>query len=271
MRPSVVGLFLLAPLVLAVGQGLPTGALVGRVTDAGSGAPLVGAELVLVSKDRRTLTDSTGAYRFSDLAGGVYDMEVRRLGYRVQALSVSVISGAENDADVRLTRVVTLDTVETKAAGVKYISPALRQFEERRRAGFGKFIDEPTMRKNDDRTLGNTLKRIAGIRVFIYNNSEFVGTSRSVGGQSGALTGKPPPLADPSRRDSPRACWVAVYIDGVMLYNGEPTQPAPDLSKILVRELAGAEFYAGSASLPAQFSGIKASDCGVLLLWTRER
>jgi hypothetical protein len=271
MRQPLALLLLLAPLTLAAAQRPITGALVGRVLDAVSGAPLVGAELVIASSNRRTLTDSAGAYRFSDLSGGVHTMEVRLLGYRVQALSVSVISGAESDADVRLTRVVTLDTVETKAAGMTYISPALRQFEERRRAGYGKFIDEPTMRKNDDRTLGNTLKRISGIRVFVYNNSEYVGTSRSVGGQSGALQGKSPPLADPSRRDSPRGCWVAVYVDGVMLYNGDPRQPAPDLSKILVRELAGAEFYAGSASLPAQFSAIKASDCGVLLLWTRER
>ena len=61
-----------------------------------------------------------------------------------------------------------------------------------------------------------------------------------------------------------------MYLDGLALYIGPP-QPAPDLTKILVRDLAGAEFYQGSAALPAQFSAIKSSDCGVLLLWTRER
>ena len=82
--------------------------------------------------------------------------------------------------------------------------------------------------------------------------------------------GSAPPQAEPGQKDSPRGCWVAVYLDGLALYIGPP-QPAPDLTKILVRDLAGAEFYQGSAALPAQFSAIKSSDCGVLLLWTRER
>jgi hypothetical protein len=268
MRTARLVLLVLAtPVVAAIAQ---TGVLFGRVLDAQSGAPLANAEINFAQK--RVTTDSSGKYRLTDVAAGVNAIQVRRLGYELLQQNVSVIIGVESETDFRLARVVSLDTVQTKATAIKYISPALTQFEERRKMGIGKFIDEATMRKNDDRTLGNTLKRLPGVRVHIYNSSEYVASSRSSGGgQAGALRGGGAPRADPQRADSPRACWVAVYLDGLMIYNGDPRQAAPDMNKILVRELAGAEFYSGSASAPAQFSAIKSSDCGVLLLWSRER
>lgn len=265
-------LIVVAPCMSAVAQRSATGVLVGRVLDARAGTPVAGSELLIPSKNLSAIADSSGKYRFEEVPGGVYAIQVRRLGFRRLTQDISVIVGAENESDFRLTRVVTLDTVETKAPAVHYISPALRGFEERRKVGIGYFIDEAELRKNDNSTLGNTLKRIPGIRVSLYNTSEFVASSRSAGGgHAGALTGAAAPKADPARRDSPRGCWVAVYLDGVNLYNGDPSQQAPDLAKILVKELAAAEFYGGSAALPAQFSAIKSSDCGVLLLWTRER
>jgi hypothetical protein len=258
----------------AFAQRSSTGALVGRVLDAGSGAPVAGAELLIPSREARATADSAGHYRFAGLAGGVYRLEVRRLGYQQMIMDVSVITGAESESDIRLTRVVTLDTVQTRATAINYISPSLRGFEERRRMGNGYFISEEVMRKNDDRTLGNTLKRIPGIRVSLYQSSEFVASSRRPGsGQAGVLRGGSSSAgtqAVPGRPDSPRGCWVAVYLDGIPVYSGPPS-PTPDIGRITVRELAGAEFYQGSASLPVQFSAIKTSDCGVLLLWTRER
>lgn len=274
MRASLRGLlFLCAPMTAAAAQRNMTGVLLGRVVDANSGTPLPGVELYIPSKDRRVTADSAGNYRFSELPGGVYAVQIRRLGYQELTQDISVIVGAESESDFRLVRLVTLDTVQTTAAATKYISPSLRGFEDRRRMGSGYFINEEIMRKNDDRTLGNTLTRIPGITVAAYRSSEFVASSRRAGsGQAGALLsgGSRGPLAEPNDRSSPRGCWVAVYLDGLALYLGPP-QPPPDLTKILVRELAGAEFYQGGATLPVQFSAIKSSDCGVLLLWTRER
>ena len=266
-------LIVAVPLAPALAQGARTGALTGRVTDSRSGVALPATELVIASLQRRTVTDSGGEYQFSELPGGTHSIQVRRLGYQLFTQDVSVIMGAEADANFRLVRVVTLDTVQTKAAATKYTSPGLRGFEERRKIGIGNFIDEAALRKNDNRTLGNVLKRISGIRVFAYQSGEFVANSRRSGaGQAGSLTagGRAEPRADPSKRDSPRGCWVSVYLDGIAIFQGSP-DPAPDLGRVLVRELAAVEYYQGTASMPAQFATIRPTDCGVLLLWTRER
>jgi hypothetical protein len=44
----------------------------------------------------------------------------------------------------------------------------------------------------------------------------------------------------------------------------------PDWSKILPADYAAVEFYAGPAEAPIEFTG-SANECGLLLLWTRER
>ena len=50
-----------------------------------------------------------------------------------------------------------------------------------------------------------------------------------------------------------------------------PPQSAPDMARMPVLEYAGVEFYGGGAVIPAQYNSITNNDCGVLLLWTRDR
>jgi hypothetical protein len=64
---------------------------------------------------------------------------------------------------------------------------------------------------------------------------------------------------------------VAVFIDGVRIYDASMgAMNRPDFNRINVREYAAVEFYPGGASLPMQYNST-GSDCGTLLLWTRER
>jgi hypothetical protein len=247
-----------------------TSTLVARVLDRTSGAVVAGAEVELSPDGGRLVTDSLGSFRAVGLATGVYSVTIRRVGFQQISDHISVGPEAETRLEFRLIRVVILDTLEARAKGVTYISPALRGFEERRAFGHGNFITEAELRKSDDRTLGNVLRRVPGISIAPYRSAEYAASRRSPGGGQRALARGGAPAADPNDRQSPKGCWVAVYLDGAAIYLGPP-QPAPNLSQIPVRELAGVEFYAGSASVPAQFAAIRKSDCGVLLLWTRER
>jgi hypothetical protein len=205
------------------------------------------------------------------LSTGRYTIEIRRVGYGLLTDTVSVEEGDVRQRQFRLERAVLMDTVETTVPAVRYLSPNLRGFEERRTSGRGYYIAEEELRKSESRSLGSVLKRIPGIAVSGHRSAEYVASSRSAGmGQAGALARVPPPKANPEDRSSPRGCWVAVFMDGIALYLGPP-QPAPDLTQFQVRDLAGVEFYSGPAGVPAQFSTMRSSDCGVLLLWTRER
>jgi hypothetical protein len=156
-----------------------------------------------------------------------------------------------------------LDTVKVRAeAPPNYISPALRGFEERRAKGMGKFISEKELRAADNRTLPNILTKLPGVRLRYEHSSTFVVASRS-GSKGGRGMGGSP-------------CYVAVYQDGMRLFGGggggggTPEQPM-DFQRLQVREYAGIEFYPGGASMPVEFNQTKGSDCGTLLLWTRER
>jgi hypothetical protein len=59
-------------------------------------------------------------------------------------------------------------------------------------------------------------------------------------------------------------CGVSVYLDGVLLTS------KPDFTRETTDVYAGVEFYASNTTAPIWVSSSN-SQCGVLLLWTRER
>ena len=67
----------------------------------------------------------------------------------------------------------------------------------------------------------------------------------------------------------PKECWALVWVDGV-LQNGirEPTEPF-DLKEIPPDRIDKMEFYAGASETPSQYSRM-GSQCGVLVIWTRQ-
>jgi hypothetical protein len=71
----------------------------------------------------------------------------------------------------------------------------------------------------------------------------------------------------------PRLCYVTVYLNGVRFgvdsKQFSADNPPPDLNSFSVSDLAGAEFYPGSAAIPMQYHND--NPCGTLLLWTREK
>ena len=58
-----------------------TGAVVGRVTDAQSGAPLEGAEVVVVGHGRSALSRSDGRYVILGVLPGTVTVRAERFGY----------------------------------------------------------------------------------------------------------------------------------------------------------------------------------------------
>jgi protocatechuate 3,4-dioxygenase beta subunit len=246
------------------------GSLTGSIVDANSGRPLAGVEVWIPLSDARITTDSAGRFQFKDLPPGGHIVQLRRVGYVMQHDTLALAAGVDAKRDYRLvSQTAILDTVRATAA--RAMSPSLRDFDERRAKGIGQFVTEAELRKNDNRTLADVLKRIPGVSVRIGPGArEYVATSRSGGLAPGSLAGGSQPSADPSIRTSPRGCWLAVYVDGTAIYLGPP-QPAPDVARMQVRDYAAVELYSGNAALPVQFSAIRSSDCGVLLLWSRER
>src|SRR5688500_16314521 len=92
---------LLAP-ISAAAQGV---ALAGTVT-AAQKAAVPGAEIRLTREDgtvaRSTVSESTGGYRLSPLAAGVFVLEVTKDGFRRHTQVVVIASSTEATLDIQL-------------------------------------------------------------------------------------------------------------------------------------------------------------------------
>src|SRR5205085_2460509 len=103
----------------------------------------------------------------------------------------------------------------------RYISPGLRGFEERRKAGAGgRFFGEDELRKADNRQLSDLLRQVPGIRLV----GKIVASSRKEGMRAFESSNK-------------SICPITIYLDGALLYDRgmDQTRAPPtidDLSSI---------------------------------------
>ena len=231
------------------------------VFDAESGEPVEGAEVADALNHVSALTTSTGTVSLIFLPEGGNMVQIKKVGYKPMILAVEIGPPDTLPITIVLNRLAatavgaggaqTLPTVVTKDSAPHYISPALKDFEERRRLGGGHFIAEAEMRKHDNRKLTNVIRDLPGIQMMCPKSGprKFECFAVSGRGHKNAVQGG--------------ACEINLYIDGVAVGDN-------DLEKLDVGDFAALEFYSGGATIPVQYNRTGAS-CGVILLWTRER
>ena len=237
-------------------------ALSGRVIR--NGTPVVGAEVWVVFKDTTVKTDSLGRYRVGGLSAGPQIVQARRIGFAVKRDTVTLKARQEVRQDF-IMDAVELDTMRTVGAGRAYDVPRLQDFEKRRLSGMGgHFISEDELRKHEGRSVGDILRTYTpGVRIESYKGGLYVSSTSSPTMRASSLTSDP---------RSPTGCWASVYLDGIIIYDGRPSQgptpSPPDMKQFLAMNLSGVEYYGGAASLPLQFK-TTTNNCGTILLWTR--
>ncbi len=93
-----------------------TGTLAGTVTDAETGDPLPGVNVVLSEIDRGAATGPDGQFTLRDVAEGTYALEARFVGYTTVARTVDVTAGGTTRLRLRLEpKAVDLDGIEVTA------------------------------------------------------------------------------------------------------------------------------------------------------------
>jgi hypothetical protein len=256
---SLLGLCLAAAAVAAGAQEKPDTVPAYRnrllgVFDMQTGAPLEGALVKDLFNKTSSLTTKTGTIGLFFLPDGGGFISVTKIGYAPQTMPVAISPADTQPITVVLERVTQLGPVTTTADAPRaYVSPSLRGFEERRKSGFGRFIPEAQLRKDEGRDIGSVLRTLAGLTLFSQGTSDYVTTTRAVASMRSGNSRRPPP-----------PCRSTVYLDGMNI-GAQPVKQLPQLD-----DLAGIEWYASVAELPAQFNAT-GNACGVLLLWTRER
>lgn len=232
-----------------------TGVVAGTVTRDTLGHGIAEAEVTLPTLGRSARTNYLGEFRFDNIPVGRYAIVFRRVGFDVLSDSVTVKDGRPVDAMFVLTpSVVQLDAQKVMASGVDLTAPNMREFDERRKMGFGHFFTTDELRKIEGgRPLMNYLaSRLPGMSLY-----------------------RPDPKDRPSdyyiASFRGKRCPIALYIDGVAMYlPGVTLGPGnpPDVSQLSADDFAAVEYYASGATVPAQYNGTQ-QNCGILLLWRR--
>src|SRR5207302_5351152 len=109
----------LLPVLSAVTLGAQqTGIVTGRVTEQGSGQPLVAAQVTIVGTTRGVVTQEDGTYRLTGVPAGSAQLRVLRIGYRAATQPITVTAGGTTTVDVALEpSAVSLDQVVVSATG----------------------------------------------------------------------------------------------------------------------------------------------------------
>jgi hypothetical protein len=256
--PNTAILIACAAANMAAAQAIVVSGVVHSDSKAGPGVR--NAEVSIVPGPNPVRTDSAGQFRLIIPGAGPSLLNVRAVGFTKLESTVEIDGPDSSRIDIVLHPATTvLAPVEVKGDRVEYISPALRGFEDRRRAGIGRFVSEATLRQNDNRQFAEVLaSRVPGARVISFGSRTFLGSTRTAKNGKTLVGG------------SGRYCYASIYVDGVLRYDMSiaPGMGPPDLSEFAVDHLGGVEYYPGEATPPA---GYRHSGCGLLLLWTRER
>jgi len=122
IRRARQGAFLAAAAALVLGTpgvAAQQGAIAGRVTDASTLEPLVGAQVFIQGTNLGELTDQDGRYRVESVPAGTYEVTVRLIGYRQASRSdVAVTSGQVTTANFAIdVAAVALDEIVTTITG----------------------------------------------------------------------------------------------------------------------------------------------------------
>lgn len=222
----------------ATARALPLGTIDGTVTDTNLVA-LADATISILGASAQVVTRSNGRFRLVNVPPGLYRLLVRRIGFEPVLAPVQVTGGDTSRLSVNLSpATTTLETVKVKG---QRLTPAMQEFEARRKLGLGHFITQADIEKRNVEGVSDLLAAVPSVR----------------------MSGRWPTA---QRMYPLKSCPFQVYLDGVKM----PVDSARGIDNVAIpREIAGIEVYSGAATIPLQYKSTSHAFCGVILMWTR--
>ena len=194
-----------------------------------AGQPLASAELRVVGTNAVGRSDASGRYSLRDLPAGTQVLGVRRVGYLPTEAAFELRSNAAINGDVRMERIVILDSVRVVALRARY-----RDFEQRRKMSpTGLFVGPEEMERWQRYPQMSDVLRLMGVRI----SGDDINSYRNMGSHLGRYS---------------QRCQTNVVINGV------PYQSINDVNPINVGAIA---VWSG----PSEYG----SWCGLVEIWTK--
>lgn len=218
------------------------GAILGTVHDT-SLAPVPDVNIEVVGAGAKTATDAQGRFRINSVPAGEFLFYVRRLGFK----PITSLVHVEPGDTIRLAFTIepAPTTLQSVVVTEAFVPPRLKDFEARRREGFGEYITQAEIEKRNVVEVSDLIAFSKLVRV-------------SGGGPNPSAVSKREPIWMPP-------CPMQVYVDGIPRGPSLGDLPSP-------KEIAGIEIHGGPATnpinLPQGGQGGRPT-CGVILIWTR--
>jgi hypothetical protein len=212
----------------------------GYVTDRSTGQPMAGVSVVMRDSEGTQsalrLTSDDGTFHFASVRSGVYEMELRHLGYQEVDLTLDTGEGSHTEVRVEMVpAAVELEPVVVTSSRRDRLSTA--GFYDRRRVASGHFITRDELRSRQIFRVSQIFRGVAGFTVVPATN----GFDQYVIGRGN--------------------CHPALYIDGILMQ----TVAGSQIDQVLQPDhLEGLEIYSASQT-PGQFL---AGRCGTIVAWT---
>ncbi len=105
-------LFILTSLLCAFSATAQTGSVKGKITDAGTGEPLIGANVVVIKSKLGAATDISGEYVIKDIPPGTYSIKISYVGYSSETIeNIKVHADSVYVLDAQLISGIDLDEI----------------------------------------------------------------------------------------------------------------------------------------------------------------
>jgi hypothetical protein len=219
---------------LTLAQTGQTGSVRGVVRDSRR-APVANAVIDVDGYEGSAKSDAQGRFQLVGVPAGSRTLLARAVGFSPMMMPIEVAEPAGDPINVNLERTIFLPGV--KVTERTTLPKNLADFEERRRLGFGMFVDSVTIKQKP--TVRSMFEGIQGVRVQGRTVSDLdIFMSASTG-----------------------FCTPAIFVDG---FRGD-TKLLMALSK---ESFAGIEVYTRATLAPAKYAAL-GSTCGVVLVWTK--
>jgi hypothetical protein len=221
-----------APATTGTAAATGTARLTGVIRGAGD-LPVTSAEVRVLGTRATARSDASGRYSLSDLPAGTQLLEVRRLGYGIVEIPLELRSGGTVTGDVRLQKIVNLDSVRVVAIGTRY-----REFSDHRaHSMYGVFLDPETMEQQRAVSMSDVIRKIPGFVI------------RGDGPFAQVLSARAPTMAP---------CRANVIVNGI------PNQPINDIPPVMV---GAVEAYREGEITPNDYFDRRG--CATIAIWTK--
>src|SRR3982751_3207865 len=208
-------------------------ARVSGVARGAGGLPVSNAQVRVVGARGTSVTDDQGRFTLGDLPAGTQVLEVRRIGYMLAQQPVELRAARDASQDVRLQRIVTLDSMRVLARRSRYDA-----FEHRRQSnGSGIFLTEELIERQGAFETSDLFRIMPGFIVAGAGLDAKVYSSR---GES-SLAGR---------------CAPNVVIDGL---------PDQEINLLQPVNVGAIEAYRAGQPAPVQYD----RGCGVIVIWSK--